>query len=126
LGHTTGVPNDRDGQRSIVSQGLAAGVAMTTPAFHELDFQFVDDEWKADPLGWSRKRQNRRSENNEAPKIDGTTASSGDSRTGRSSDPVWQTEADAEAAAAVNWDEQCLVCIGLPQDARPNTASASG
>lgn len=79
---------------------------MTVPGIHELDYRYIDDDWKTAPLSWSRKRQDS-----------GGTKSSkagGDSRTGRSSDPVWQSPADEAAAAEVNWDEQCLSCIGLP------------
>ena len=40
--------------------------------------------------------------------------SSGDTRTDRSDEPQYQSEADAAAAAAVSNDDQCLTCIGLP------------
>jgi hypothetical protein len=104
LGHTSGLPDDPDGQRTILSQALAAGVAMTGPGIHELDYRFIDDDWKAHPLSWSRKRQT----GNPA------RTAGGDSRTGRSSRPVFQNDADAAAAADVNWDDQCLVCLGIP------------
>ncbi len=91
---------------------------MTEPGFAELDYRYIDDDWKADPLSWSRKRQdtvgaNAAGEQNAKPK-------GGDTRTGRSAEPVWQLDEDAKAAAAVDWDEQCLVCIGIPEDARPS------
>lgn len=89
-------------------------MAMTEPTFAELDYRYVDDDWKADPLSWSRKQQdNKQNDSNDAPK------KGGDTRTGRSAEPVWQHEEDAAAASQVDWDEQCLVCIGLPEDARP-------
>jgi hypothetical protein len=98
------MPHDRNGQRSIVSQALIAGAAMTEPGtIDQLDFTFVDDDWKADPLSWSRKRQSAGQ----------TRTRGGDSRTGRSAQPVFQDEADAAAAEGISWDEQCLVCIGL-------------
>ena len=77
---------------------------MTEPgSIVDLDFRYIDDNWKADPLSWSRKRQS----------ADETGKSGGDTRRGRSPDPVWQDEADAVAANEVDWDEQCLVCVGI-------------
>lgn len=108
LGHTTGLPGDAEGQRRILVDGLRAAEAMTVPGtIVDLPYRYVDDDWKANPLGWSRKRQDG----------GGTPAreSGGDSRTPRSPDPVWQSEADRAAAEAVPWDDQCRVCIGLPE-----------
>ncbi len=105
LGHTTGLPDDPAGQRLILTEGLTAAAAITVPGtIVDLPYRYVDDEWKANPLGWSRKRQ------------DGGQArqSSGDSRTARSETPVWQSDDDRLAAEAVSWDDQCRVCIGLP------------
>lgn len=115
------MPNDPEGQRKIVSEGLAAGMALTEPGFPELDYRYIDDDWKAEPLSWSRKQQDALGIN--APGGDSakpTKPKGGDTRTGRSAEPVWQLDEDAAAAAAVDWDEQCLVCIGLPEDARPS------
>lgn len=81
---------------------------MSEPAIHDLDYSYIDDGWKAEPLSWSRKRQQA-----------GATKASkggGDSRTGRSKQPVWQSSDDEAAAAEVDWDDQCLVCIGLPAE----------
>lgn len=108
LGHTTGLPHDPVGQRRILTDGLQAAAAMTEPGtIADLPYRYVDDEWKANPLGWSRKRQ------------DGGQAgrSSGDSRTERTDQPVYQTDDDRSAADAVAWDDQCRVCVGLPADA---------
>ena len=110
LGHTTGLPNDREGQREIIRQGLAAGVAMAAPGIHDLNYRFVDDEWKTNPLGWSRKRHDRGAVFEEK--------AGGDARTARSPKPAWQSDADASAAAAIRWEDQCLVCIGLGADPR--------
>ncbi|MGF1597838.1 MAG: hypothetical protein ACFCVK_13050 [Acidimicrobiales bacterium] len=110
LGHTTGLPHDATGQRRLLVEGLTAAHALTEPgAIVDLPYRYVDDEWKANPLGWSRKRQGS-----------GTAgSSSGDSRAGRSAEPVFQSDDDRRAAAAVDWDDQCLVCVGLDPDARP-------
>lgn len=122
------MPNDRDGQRAILSQALASGVAMTEPgSIVDLDFRYIDDDWKAAPLSWSRRRQTSGETKGETrgdtkgetrdEASDGTSGGTrkpgADSRTGRSPDPVWQNEADAAAAKAVDWDEQCLVCVGI-------------
>lgn len=99
-----------------MSEGLAAAAAMTQPgSVHPLDLRFVDDDWKTEPLSWSRKRQNAK---NATPTETSSTgeASGGkpaDSRTPRSADPVYQTDDDAAAAAEVSWETQCLACIGL-------------
>jgi D-proline reductase (dithiol) PrdB len=104
LGHTTGVPGDPSGQRQLLRDGLAAAHAMTEPGtIVDLPYRYVDDRWKADPLSWSRKRQN-------AGKA-GTPA--GDTRTTRSAEPRYQNDDDRAAAEAVGWDEQCQVCLGI-------------
>ena len=70
----------------------------------DLPWRWRDDDWKTDPLSWSRKRQDRgRSE----------SRSGGDTRTARSDQPVYQSEADQTAAEAVAFDDQCLVCLGI-------------
>ncbi|MFV0259401.1 MAG: hypothetical protein ACK5PP_13265 [Acidimicrobiales bacterium] len=104
LGHTTGLPGDIDGQRTILRTGIAAGLAMTEPGtIVDLPYHYVDDAWKANPLGWSRKRQN----------LGSSGKPSGDSRTGRSDQPQYQNEADRAAADAVAFEDQCRVCLGL-------------
>jgi hypothetical protein len=108
------MPNDRTGQRRIISEGLKAAAAMTEPgSIHDLAFRFVDDDWKAEPMSWSRKRQ---SGNGHSPRseVSGRGSASADTRTARSADPVYQSTQDAEAAAVVGWATQCLVCIGIP------------
>ena len=110
LGHTTGLPNDPDGQRRILTEGLESAAAITEPGtIVDLPYRYVDDDWKANPLGWSRKRQSSGA----------ASKRSGDSRTGRSDEPQYQNDDDRAAAEAVDWDDQCLTCIGLPE--RPNT-----
>ena len=104
LGHTTGLPGDAAGQRRLLGEGLTAAVALTEPgSFVDLPYRYVDDDWKANPLGWSRKRQ----------EAGAASSRSGDSRTGRSDEPLYQSDDDRTAAEAVDWDEQCLTCIGL-------------
>ena len=103
LGHTTGAPGDAEGQRSLLADGLAAAASIDEPGtIIDLDYRWKDDDWKADPLGWSRRRQRA-----------GTTAQkAGDTRTNRSDEPQYQSEDDERLADAVSWDEQCLVCLG--------------
>jgi hypothetical protein len=106
LGHTTGGPGDPDIQRRILIDGLTAGAAIAEPGtIVDLVYRWRDDAWKADPLSWSRRRQNE----------DRTGTSAGDTRTARSEQPRWQSEDDRMAAEAVDWDEQCLVCLGIGQ-----------
>ncbi len=105
LGHTTGGPGDPEGQRRILIDGLSAGVSITEPGtIVDLAYRWRDDDWKADPLSWSRKRQDKGQAGKPA----------GDSRTGRSDEPRYQSDDDRRAADAVAWDDQCQVCLGLP------------
>ena len=110
LGHTTGLPNDEVGQRKLLVEGLTAAHAMTDPG-HVIDlpYRYIDDDWKAAPLSWSRKRQN----------ADRSSTPSSDTRTARSAEPQYQNETDRAAAEAVDWDQQCLVCIGMSDTLAP-------
>ena len=84
---------------------------MTEPgSVHQLDLRFVDDDWKAEPLSWSRKRQNAKGA---ASVVRASGDKPADTRTPRSDEPVYQTQDDAAAAAQVDWETQCLACIGL-------------
>ncbi len=106
LGHTTGPPGDHETQTTILRTGLTAGHGIAQPgSIVDLDVRWQDDDWKADPLSWSRNRQDRG--------LSGQAA--GDTRTGRSATPVYQTEADRVAAESVPWNEQCRVCVGLAE-----------
>jgi len=104
LGHTAGAPNDPVGQRQLLTDGLVAGFAATEPgSIVDLPFRWIDDDWKAEPLSWSRSAQN-----------DGTSGlPAGDTRSTRSPDPVYHDDADRAAAEATDWEEQCRVCLGL-------------
>lgn len=104
LGHTTGLPDDASGQRSLLLEGLTGAHRLTEPgSIVDLAYRYVDDDWKAHPLGWSRARQDAHS----------TAEPAGDTRTARSLEPKYQTDADRRAAEAVGWDQQCEVCVGL-------------
>ena len=92
------------GQRQLLVKGLTEAHAMSEPgAIIDLPFRFIDDDWKASPLSWSRKRQD----------AGRAAAPSDDTRTGRSSEAQYQTEHDQATAEKVDWDEQCLVCLGI-------------
>ncbi len=107
LGHTSGPPNDPATQRQILLDGFAAAAATTSPgACTPLAWRWADEAWKSEPRSWSRAAQ----------EAGNAGKPSGDTRGGRSDEPVWQEPSDADAAAAVAWDDQCEVCIGL---ARP-------
>jgi hypothetical protein len=109
LGHTSGPPDDAAMQRHIVRRALELGVEMTTPGtIDELDLRWHHDDWKSAPLSWSRRGDAGRGTDRGAP------AKSGDSRTERSSTPQYQSDADRLAAEALDCDEQCRTCLGLP------------
>lgn len=113
LGHTTGGPNDPETQRAILQAGLQAGfgagpddeTAMTEPGtIVDLPWRWRDDDWKTDPLSWSRRRQDSGQSG---------SPSGSDTRTARSDQPRYQSEADQAAAEAVSFDDQCRVCLGI-------------
>jgi hypothetical protein len=110
LGHTTGLPHDTSGQVTLLTDGLVAAHRLTEPgSIIDLPYRYVDDVWKAQPLGWSSARQR-----------EGTTAeSTDDRRAARSPEPKYQTEADRAAAEQVEWDQQCRVCVGLEPGGPP-------
>lgn len=104
LGHTTGLPHDAAGQRTLLSEGLTVAHAFGSPgSVVDLGYRFVDDHWKESPLGWSRKRQDGGKSGSNA----------GDTRTPRSDEPVYQTDDDRQAADATPDDIQCLSCLGI-------------
>jgi len=97
LGHTSGPPGAPEVQRRIVRSALEYGVTMHEPGtIVDLDLRWHHDDWKGDPLGWSRRREN-------SPAAD-PPAHSGDTRTARSSTPRYQTDADRRAAEATDRD----------------------
>ncbi len=107
LGHTAGAPNDPVGQRQLLTDGLVSGFAITEPGgIVDLPFRWIDDDWKAAPLSWSREAQEA-----------GTSGVwAGDTRTTRNPDPQYHDDADRLAAEAVDWEQQCQVCLGLAGD----------
>jgi hypothetical protein len=78
LGHSVGRPFDRENQRAIVGDALAAFELITTPGeIRHLDYQWSDnDDWKTQA----------------------TDSSSGDTRAPRDTSPQYQTAGDRIAA----------------------------
>ncbi len=101
---------DASTQRSILVDALQAGMAMAEPGLVTLNYRWVDDNWKQDPLSWTRQRQDAL---DTAPE-DGSSEGS-DTRTPRSDQPIYQSEVDEEAAFASSFEQQCKVCIGLSE-----------
>jgi hypothetical protein len=100
LGHTAGPPDDNDTQRTIVDSALRRGFDMTVPgAITDLDLRWGHDDWKDDPLAWSRRRESRHSAA-DTDIEDGSRTS--DSRTARSPDPQYQSPDDRRAAETVD------------------------
>lgn len=115
LGHTAGPPNEPQVGRGIVEMALGlpvlglAGLSSTglssaglgsantdleSGVIVDSGYRWPDDEWRAAPLEWSRSRQERI--DTRKPKGDGVA----DTRTERSDEPQYQTEADRRAAEA--------------------------
>jgi D-proline reductase (dithiol) PrdB len=103
LGHTSGAAHDRDGQRLVVGSALRAATSMTGPGtIVDLGVRWVDDDWKAAPLSWRRTTRARR------------PGQGDDTRSPRHPEPQYQSDDDRRLAEARSYQEQCLVCIGLP------------
>ena len=109
LGHTAGAPRDAPMQREIVESALHAAMEMTEPGtIVDLPLRWHHEEWRADPWGWTRRREDG---------ADGGFASpAGDTRTPRSTSPRYQSEEDRLAAESTDWDVMCTTCLGLPPE----------
>ncbi len=92
LGHTAGPKHEPDTGRGIVEMALGL-VELGLPSGSIVDsgYRWPNDTWRADPLSWSRKREDAGG---------GIAAATGsaDTRTERSDAPQYQTEADRQAA----------------------------
>ena len=89
-------------QRRFVEAALDTAVTATTPGtIVDLPYRWHDDAWRASPLSWSRSN------------TDGRDA--GDTRNPRTLEPRYQTDDDRSLAESRSHDEQCLVCVGLPE-----------
>lgn len=81
-------------QHTILSKGLKAASVITSPGtIIDLELAWKDDFWKAEPLSWSRARQEQFDAD------PGGLAPAGDTRSKRSDKPQYQSAADAAAAA---------------------------
>ena len=114
LGHTSGPVGDPAIQRFIVRHALDAAITMDQPGtIRNLDLHWHHDRWKADPLGWTRRKEDAAATDGK----DGTDWSvgerSGDTRTPRHDAPIYQTDDDRAAAESINPIEQCRTCIGI-------------
>ncbi len=112
---------DATTQRSILVDALQAGVAMSEPDLVALNYRWVDDNWKQDPLSWTRQRQDALDTSAEGGSPEGEPLEGGDTRTPRSDQPAYQSEADHEAALGSSFEQQCMVCIGI-QESNPEPA----
>ena len=97
LGHTSGKPDDRDDQQSVVRGALALLDTATVPGTI-VDLGRIwsaDDSWKQSPLS-------------------GGSEGSGDGRGTRSPEPTYQTKQDRRLAEAAHAPPaSCDSCIGV-------------
>jgi hypothetical protein len=92
---------------------------MTEPGtIADLPLRWHHDDWKSDPLSWSRRGEDRQNAGS------ASAERRGDSRAGRDALPLYQSDADRVAAEAVEWDQQRRTCLGLP-DAGGGNSRAS-
>lgn len=90
-------------QTRVLTEGLEAAAALQEPGLVKLPYRWFSDDWRLDPLAWSR----RRADSGVLKEV------SGDTRSSRSDEPRYQTEADKAAAETVSEADQCLVCLGI-------------
>ena len=90
-------------QRRLLTEGLEAAVALDSPQVVKLPYRWFSDDWRREPLSWTRRRADAAALHTPA----------GDTRSGRSPEPHYQSEADRAAALAVPEADQCLVCLGI-------------
>ncbi|MEZ5375768.1 MAG: hypothetical protein R2733_04590 [Acidimicrobiales bacterium] len=93
LGHTAGPKHEPEVGRGIVEMALGL-VELDLPSGSIVDsgYRWPNDDWRADPLSWSRKREDAGDAPSDRP--------SGDTRTERSDEPQYQNKADRLAAEA--------------------------
>ncbi len=118
LGHTAGPPDDEATQRSILLEALTAATKMDGPgSVVQLNYRWIDDDWKSDPLSWRRRRQSSSSGSSSHSVARHSVAQpsqdqSADTRTPRSTRPSYQNPLDEAEALRRDTADQCLVCIG--------------
>ncbi len=94
LGHTAGPKHEPEIGRGIIEMALGLfDLALPSGSITDSGYRWPNDDWRADPLGWSRRRE------------DGATTAAAkpadakaDTRTERSDEPQYQHPADREAA----------------------------
>ena len=113
LGHTSGKPNDRPGQRRIMIDTLSALESIQQPGtIRRLPYTWSDTE--AETLEW--KQWAFRSKPRDPD--DDSSSEVRDNRVARHSQPQHQTEADAEAARKALAGDGCPTCVFLADPAR--------
>ena len=110
LGHTTGQPHDRAGQRALLQTAMAA-MADSTEAgtIIDLGLDWGEQSWRADPLrGASRTAADRPEDTTPG------SESGSDTRVERFDTPQYQNEQDRRAAELRHGDVvACLACVGF-------------
>jgi len=109
LGHTTGLPHDRPGQRALLEAALGAFATIDTPGtIVDLGLDWGDDAWRANPMRGDSRTAPRRAAGG------GSSGDRGDSRTERYDTPQYQTDEDRALAEARHGAEvACRACVGF-------------
>ncbi len=93
LGHTAGPMHEPEVGRGIVEMALGLSDAITeSGTITDSGYRWPTNGWRAEPLSWSRKREERGFVS--SPPSEG----SADTRTERRDEPQYQTEDDRIAA----------------------------
>jgi hypothetical protein len=100
LGHTAGPPHEPDVGRGIVEMALGVlDLDLESGAIVDSGYRWPTDDWKAAPLQWSRRSEERSTQRPE-------NAATADSRTERSDEPQYQNDDDRRAAESGESDRQ--------------------
>ncbi len=93
LGHTAGPAREPAAGRGIVEMALGLPwLGLPSGTITDSGYRWPNDTWRADPLGWSRKLEDR------GFVVAETSGRRADTRTERSEHPQYQTDADRRAA----------------------------
>ncbi len=96
LGHTAGPKHEPTIGRGIVEMALGlADLDLPSGTVTDSGYRWPTDEWRDDPLGWSRGREDRGFAKPTRSAASGKVA---DTRTERSDEPQYQSDDDRRAA----------------------------
>ncbi len=121
LGHTAGRPNDPQINSAIMTDTLAAFEALDVPgSMTHLRYRWADsDDWKKKVFApqdgeWGESAADGAAANGAAGAASAVPPGDYlDDRVERHDTPQYQTQLDADTAAELHSEQECLVCAGI-------------